>query len=281
MAVSQEERGRCWPLKRSGRAGVDAKLQSAKPLFHDMIKHVIRFAGSKNHGQESGRMLSRRQVLGGLLVSGVAGCASDSSSVVELFSHSISAKTRSPNDYPLSPEQIEGMPYATLGVRIGQLPRAVTVLATVENEELQWVSADQDSFYTGKGRLLRSRGLDRDLGATRWLTPAGDPLAVFAATGQLPAPGVYREIDLKHADEKAVAVESRYELGGDETLVVLGRERLTRRIDEVAVMPAWRWKTRNSFWIDPQDGRIWRSVQCYCPEMPPIEMVLLKPPAQA
>lgn len=226
-------------------------------------------------------MLSRRQVLGGLLVSGVTGCASNSGSVVELFTNTVTGKTQSPNDYPLSNEQIQAVPYATLGVRIGNFPRAVTVLARAEQQELQWVSADRASFYTCSGRLVRSHGLDRDLQATRWLTPAGDPLAAFARTGELPVPGTYREIDLKHADEKAVAVESRYELRGEETLTVLGRARLVRRIDEVAVMPVWRWKTRNSFWIDPQSGRVWRSVQCYCPEMPPIEMVQLKPPAIA
>jgi hypothetical protein len=226
-------------------------------------------------------MLSRRQVLGGLLVSGVTGCASDSTSVLDLFSNTVKAKNRSPEEYPLSTEQIQQIPYATLGVRIGRLPRAVTVLATVKDQELQWVSADQASFYTGNGRLLHSHGLERDLGATRWLTPGGDPLAAFARTGELPAPGTYREIDLKHADEKAIAVESRYELGGDEVVTVLGQEHVTRRIDEVAVMPAWRWKTRNSFWLDPQSGRVWRSLQCYCPEMPPMEMVLLKPPALA
>lgn len=226
-------------------------------------------------------MLSRRQVLGGLLASGAAGCASNSGSVVDLFSSSISAKSRSPNDYPLSTEQIQSMPYATLGVRIGDFPRAVTVLATIDGADLQWVSADQSSFYTRNGRLVRSRGLDRDLGATRWLTPAGDPIAGFGKGGELPAPGIYREIDLKHADEAAVAVESRYRLGRDETLTVLGREHLLRRIDEVAVVPAWRWKAHNSFWVDPQTGVVWRSVQQYCPEMPPIELALLKPPAVA
>jgi hypothetical protein len=226
-------------------------------------------------------MLSRRQVLGGLLASGAAGCASNSGSVADLFSSTIKAKGRSPGEYPLSTAQIQSMPYATLGVRIGEFPRAVTVLATIDEQELQWVSADRSSFYTRGGRLVRSRGLDRDLGATRWLTPVGDPLAGFGKSGQLPEPGIYREIDLKHADEAAVAVESRYRMGKDETLTLLGREHLLRRIDEVAAMPAWRWKARNSFWIDPQSGVIWRSVQQYCPEMPPIELVLLKPPAMA
>jgi hypothetical protein len=226
-------------------------------------------------------MLSRRQVLGGFLATGLTGCAADPGSVFSLFSTTFTSKSRSAQDYPLSAEQIRSMPYATLGVRIGALPRAVVVLATIQGRQLQWVSADQASFYTEGGRLVRSHGLERDLGATRWLAPGGDPLGALVRGGELPPPAIYREIDLRHADEATVAVKSRFEAKGEETLVILGQERLTRRIDEVAAMPSWRWETRNSFWVDPQDGRVWRSVQRFCPEMPPIEMVLLKPPAQA
>ena len=165
-------------------------------------------------------------------------------------------------------------------MRIEDHPRAVIVLSTIEGRDLHWVSADRVTFVTRDGWLLRTRGLQRDLAATRWLPASGeDPLRTFAQTGVLPARAVYREIDLGHADEQRVAVESRFEIVKDETIVIQGRERATHRIDEIAVMRAWRWKTRNSFWVDPQSGQVWRSVQQYCPEMPPIQLELLKPAA--
>jgi len=223
------------------------------------------------------KMLSRRQLLGGLLVSGVAGCASDPNSTVNLFSKTITAKGRSADEYPLSAAQIHDIPYATLGVRIASNPRAVIVLATAEGRTLQWVSADHVTFVTRGGWLLRTHGLQRDLAATRWQpTSEEDPLLVYAQTGVLPQRGVYREIDLGHADEHGIDVESHFEVGKDETIVIQGRERLTRRMDEIAVMRAWRWETRNSFWFDPQSGQVWRSVQQYCPEMPQIEFEVLK-----
>lgn len=225
-------------------------------------------------------MLSRRQLLGGLLVSGVSGCASDSNSTVNLFSQTISSKAPPPDQYPLSAAQIHDLPYATLGVRIAKNPRAVIVLATVEGRTLQWASADHVTFVTYDGWLVGTRGLRRDLGATRWQPePEENPLRTFAQTGTLPSRGVYREIDLRHADENNIAVESHFSMGPDETIVIQGREHATRRIDEVAIMRAWRWEARNSFWIDAQSGRVWRSVQQYCPEMPPIELEVLKPVA--
>jgi hypothetical protein len=225
-------------------------------------------------------MLSRRQLLGGLLVSGVAGCSTDPTSTISLFTKTVTTKGRSANDYPLTAAQIHDIPYATMGVRIAHNPRAVIVLATAEGRTLQWASSDRVTFVTRGGWLLQTHGLDRDLAATRWLaSPDEDPLRDFAQSGELPPRGVYREIDLGHADEHGIAVESRFEAGKDETIVIQGREHVTRRIDEIAIMRAWRWETRNSFWIDPQSGRVWRSLQQYCPEMPPIELEVLKPAA--
>jgi len=229
-------------------------------------------------------MLSRRQLLGGLLVSGfsggVAGCSTDPTSTVSLFTKTVTSKGRSANDYPLTAAQIHDIPYATMGVRIADNPRAVIVLATAEGRTLQWASSDRVTFVTRSGWLLQTRGLQRDLAATRWLpSPDADPLRAFAQSGELPPRGVYREIDLGHADEHSIAVESRFEAGKDETIVIQGREHVTRRIDEIAIMRAWRWEARNSFWLDPQSGRVWRSVQQYCPEMAPIELEVLKPAA--
>lgn len=224
-------------------------------------------------------MLSRRRVLEGLVLTGLAGCSTNPTSIFGLATTSFASKGRSDNDYPLSAEQIRQMPYATLGVRVDNQPRAVVVLATVEGQELHWVSADRVSFYTSNGWLVRTHGLSRDLGATRWIDGAGDPLRAYVQSGTLPPPGVYRQIDLRHDDEQAIAVESRFALKGEDTIVIQGREHLTHRIEERADMPAWRWQVRNSFWIDVQNGRVWRSVQHYCPEMPPIEMELLKPTA--
>ena len=233
-------------------------------------------------------MLSRRQLLGGLLVSGfsggvaggVAGCSTDPTSTISLFTKTITSKGRSANDYPLTAAQIHDIPYATMGVRVADNPRAVIVLETVEGRTLLWISADRVTLLTRGGWLLQTHGLQRDLAATRWLaSPDEDPLQAFAQSGQLPPRGVYREIDLGHADERGIAVESRFEVVKDETIVIQGREHATRRIDEIATMRAWRWETRNSFWIDPQSGRVWRSVQQYCPEMPAIELEVLKPAA--
>ena len=70
---------------------------------------------------------------------------------------------------------------------------------------------------------------------------------------------------LTHADERGIAqAESRFEIGKDrETYIVYpgaGAHGTARRVDEIAINAhAWRWENRNSFWIDPQSGQVWRS----------------------
>jgi hypothetical protein len=225
-------------------------------------------------------MLSRRSLLGGVVAAGLAGCNSDSTSTVSMFSQTITSKPPPPDRYPLNAAQIHDLPYATLGIRIGENPAAVMVLATVDGTNLRWVSADRVIFVTNGGWLMQTKGLPRDLGACRWVGEnPQDPLVGFAQTGTLPPRAVYREMDLQHADEKAVAVESRFELGKDEIITIQGRQRACRRVDEIANMRAWRWETRNSFWLDAQTGRVWRMVQQYCPEIPPVRLEVLKPAA--
>jgi hypothetical protein len=157
------------------------------------------------------------------------------------------------------------------------------VLATVDGENLRWVSADRVIFITNGGWLTQTQGLTRDLAATRWVgNQAQNPLRSFVQTrGIVPPRGVYRQIDLLRADEKGVAVTSRFERRPGETIEVQGKRHGCVRIDEIADMRAWRWETRNSFWIDPQSGRVWRSVQQYCPEIPPMRFEILKPFAAA
>lgn len=224
-------------------------------------------------------MLNRRRFLIGLTGLAVAGCASEGSTP-DLVAQTITQKPRRKSGYPLTAEQIDEIPYATLGVSVGGAPGAVMVLSTITGTELRWVSADRVIFVTDHGRLLRTQGLKRDLLATRWVDASGaDPLLEILKGGPLPPPAVYRRIDLAHENEHDVQVESRFEDGGTETIRILGVEHETRRIDEIADMPAWRWRVRNRFWIDPRDGRVWRSVQQFCPEIPPLRLETLKPAA--
>ncbi len=226
--------------------------------------------------------LTRRQLMQGLAASTavptlglLGGCSSQS---LQLLGSSFAgARTAVSGDrYGLSDDQIEALPYASLGVRIGRLAPAVLILASIDQDELRWASADRVVLVTRRGRLVKSVGLARDLLGTQWASP--DPLLGFPNT--IPASTesrVGRFVDLRPKDDFGVAVESRYDTIGNETLTLLGRTRRTVVLRERISVRKWRWSGENLFWLDAASGKVWKSRQQFCPDVPPLTLEVLKP----
>lgn len=226
--------------------------------------------------------LTRRSVLQGVASLGLApglgllgGCSSQS---LQLIGSSFAgAKTAVTGDrYGLSDEQIEALPYASLGVRVGRLAPAVLILASIDQDELRWASADRVVLVTRRGRLVKSVGLARDLLGTQWAAP--DPLLGYPQTLATSAEArVGRFVDLRPKDDFGVAVESRYDTIGNETLTLLGRPRRTVLLRERISVRKWRWSGENLFWLDASNGKVWKSRQQFCPDVPPLTLEVLKP----
>ena len=53
----------------------------------------------------------------------------------------------------------------------------------------------------------------------------------------------------------------------------------TRVIRESVVVEDLDWSFENTFWVDIRSGFAWKSVQHISPELPPIEIEILKPAA--
>lgn len=181
--------------------------------------------------------------------------------------------------FPVTAREIDELPYATMGLRFGSGDPAVLVLADSDGEELRWSSADRVIFVTRRGWLVKTVGLPRDIVATQW---HGENPLPRLARGESPNSGseMMRTIDLRPRDEFGVAIESRFEVLGRETLEVLGRRRETVCLRERATVRKWRWSADNRFWVDPVSGRVWRSSQQFCPDLPPLLFEVLKPAAE-
>lgn len=222
--------------------------------------------------------LSRRRLLIAAGTLGLGGCASDSLSLLGASLPKFGAAARG-NGYPLTDEQIKAIPYASMGVRIGKSAGVVTILASIDGERLHWASADRVVLITERGRLVKTVGLPRDLLTTR-LTEF-DPLARVVRGDAANEAGVSRIVDLRPKDDFSVPVESRCTVQGEETLMLLGQPRNVVRIRERVVVRKWRWSTDNLYWCDPASGRIWKSRQQFCPEVPAITMEVLRPASTA
>jgi hypothetical protein len=216
----------------------------------------------------------RRRLLLGAGSALLTGCASDSLSLIG----STLGVTGPSGHYLLSDEQIAAIPYACLGVRIGNGGGVVMVLASIDGEQLSWASADRVVLVTRAGRLVKTIGLSRDLLTRRDIGPdllglasRGDPAAAEAR--------VSRIVDLRPDDDFSVPVDTRCEPMGEETLTLLGTPLRVLKVRERVTVRKWRWATDNVYWLDADSGRVWKSRQQFCPQVAPITMELLKPAA--
>lgn len=215
-------------------------------------------------------------------VAGLAASACVTSPTLELMGSVLrgAGDSGKGSGYALDVAQIDALPYATMGLRIGRSPPAILVLANIDGESLHWASADRVVFVMQHGRLIKTVGLPRDLASTQWA--ALDPLPEFRSEpARSHEQQVYRYMDLRSPDDFSVPIESSFETLGDETIEILGRRHDTVRVREQVRVKKWRWSAENLFWIDKADGRIWKSRQQHCPEVPAMSFELLKPPVEA
>lgn len=215
---------------------------------------------------------TRRHLMLAAGAAALGGCASDSLSLI-----GSTLGVGAPR-YPISDAQIEALPYASIGVRIGGGSGVVMILATVDDESLSWVSTDRVVLITRRGRLIKSIGLTRDLLHVR--ETGADPLALALRGDPAAAESrVARIIDIRPRDDFSVPVASRCERIGEDLLTVLGTPRRVIRLRERVVVRKWRWSADNLFWVDADSGRVWKSRQQFCPDVPAITIELLKPAA--
>lgn len=219
--------------------------------------------------------LTRRRLILAAASSLTAGCSL--SPTLDLVGRSFASRGEHPSRYPMSDDEIRSLRYATLGVKIGDGAAGVMVLARIEDGALHWVSRNGVELVTRRGRLVQTRGLPRDLVSTSWVSE--DPLLAAIGDGAMPgengAVSRFAEVGGRKKAER-VGIASSFAPRAAEEITTLDGNRPVGKLAENAVMPEWRWKVQNLFWADQESGMILRSRQQYCPEIPPIELELLK-----
>ncbi|STD29066.1 Group 4 capsule protein B homolog [Edwardsiella tarda] len=176
-----------------------------------------------------------------------------------------------PGDVTVSATQVTQLPYASAYLKIGDNPRAFVVLAYVNGDELSWLTADNVMIVTRHGRIIKTVGLENDLVLNA--EKSADPLAQ-------PARAVAEWQMLAEWQSRYV---SGYRLNGQltrqtsETLDLVTRRLVSERFDEYVTTTPDIGSWHNQFWRDPQSGQIVKTRQQLGPDMPIIELTILKP----
>lgn len=219
---------------------------------------------------------SRRAVFAGVLAPLLARCSSDPNSdttaLTGLFERSLNPFSGASS---VSLDQVASVPFASLGVRVGDGPQTLLVLATSSGNSTLWTSASHIALEIQSGRITRTAGLPHDLSAT--VVSGTDPL--ISGLQHLIAPAaIKRSLDFVDRRAFGVLVESTVSPAGSAEIDVLGTKVRTVRAVERANCATLGWSFENSYWADPGSGLVWRSVQSIHPDLAPVEIDVFRPP---
>ena len=210
--------------------------------------------------------LAATAVLSLLLV----GCSSDQQgdwgSVMTMLSESLGGKASS-----VTRDQAAAIPFATIGVRIDGSAEGMLILGNSNRDQQLWTSASHIVLQTEGGRILRTAGLEYNRTDMRVIKGTGGRPPIDAVTET-----VWEE-DFADQHIYSVPVVCHTIVRGPESVSNFGRAVPTVHVDEDCRAEKIDWSFSNSFWISPQDGLTWRTIQYVSPKLGPIETEILRP----
>ena len=168
-------------------------------------------------------------------------------------------------------KQAAAIPFATIGIRLGNGPQAIATLATDDGTQRLWASGQKVMIATTRsGQIQRTVGLGNNL---TWMIPSGSSEGNPAArrstwTADFADLGIY-----------AATIQCDAIASANVQISILGNSIATRRTNVRCVAPQLNWSFQNAYWTDLQTGQVWKSIQHVHPKLDPIEIETLRPPA--
>ena len=194
-----------------------------------------------------------------LLLLGVHGCTDLSRSAVESARLSLHRKAR----VDPTAAEVAAKPFYQMQAT-GPQGSAVLILGNVDGQRQAWYGADQTVLFLDHGRVVETTGLGEDLDGVH--LPADDPFA--RGLQHLTAPLVYHyRVDWSPGYRYDVPIEARLIPAGKTQITILGTRHEVLRVDEQLSAPAAHFSATNHYWVDPQDGFVWKSEQQVTPSI--------------
>jgi hypothetical protein len=218
----------------------------------------------------------RRSLAGATLLL-LAGCSSADSGntnyaqFYQLVKQSVSATF---GTVRVTRDQAASIPYASMGYSLDGGNQMLLVLATDSAGELLWTGPSHAVIVTRDGRIVRTVGLGHDLAGLT--TPsAAAPAPAAAARGPFSST---RLEDFPELGLYGTLVSCRARLVGRQRIQILGQAVTTNRVDEACQSQRPDWSFVDSYWVDPDNGLVWRSRQHIHPKGTQIETEVFRPP---
>ena len=180
-------------------------------------------------------------------------------------------------DYPITRELVEQIPYASLRMKIGKGPAGLLILESKNGDEYTWVSSDNIYIVTKWGRIIRAQGLTNNLTDIYSLEPSFQEILQSSdfLTGEK-----FRYVSLDNPEAFNIRVKVSYTKIGPVDVSILDRTRQLILIEEKIENAYIKWRHTNKYWVDQETGFVMQSFQEIAPNLPPILIQITKKPSQ-
>lgn len=178
-------------------------------------------------------------------------------------------------DFPITQDLVNQIPYASLRMKIGKGPAGLLILESVNNNEYTWVSADKVYISIKEGRIVRAEGMTNNLTDFYSSEPSFKDL-IDSPDSYLEN---YRYLSFDNPEAFNIRVKSSYKIIGLEEVTILDTKRQLMLIEENIENAYIRWRHNNRYWVDPKTGFVWQSHQVIAPNLPPILIQITKKPS--
>lgn len=150
--------------------------------------------------------------------------------------------------------------------------QAVLILGNLDGTREDWYGHGNVVVFLRHGQLVKTTGLAQNLEGLH--EPADNPFA--RGLQHLTAPVAYTRTEDWSGYRYGVPVHAQLEPLGRTQIDILGTPHEVLHVRETLNAPAAHFHAVNQYWVDPQDGLVWKSVQQVVPGQA-ITLVQLKP----
>lgn len=199
---------------------------------------------------------------------GLHGCTDLSSSAID----TMKLLTHRHAHIEVTAAEVAAKPYYQLEVTSPQ-GSAVMILGNLDGHREAWYDANHAIVFIEHGRVVQTVGLAQNLDGLQ--LPANNPFARGLQTLTMPVHYSFN-MDWSPGYRYGVHVDARIVPAGSEQITILGVPHNVLRVDEQLSAGAAHYRATNHYWVDPQDGFVWKSEQQVAPGLM-LQLVQLRP----
>lgn len=177
------------------------------------------------------------------------------------------------SDVELTDQEVQGLSAPNAYVRIDSQQQILMVLGAFENGEEKWVSQDRTLMTLRNGRIVKTLGWKDNLLSVSNLEqdPLVDPKRLVDGARWSYMLSWTEESQLRSGYAKSV-----FHRLADKPLVIGGKRQMYHVIEEQVNVDEFGKSWVNQFWLDPQSGKVVKSLQSLGADYLPIEITILK-----